>query len=99
LKGICPSEEELFEEWGHVRRGYTKADLERLISMPNTGWSSFISPATVVCHDLAFSRLPKPARVALCAAVSPLTWIGYWSHRPHDEGAETASAWLKAEVP
>jgi SAM-dependent methyltransferase len=99
LQPICPSEQELFEEWGHVRRGYAKADLERLIPMCNTGWSSFISPTTAMCHDLAFSRLPKVARVALCAAVSPLTWIGYWSHRPHDEGAETASAWLKAEVP
>ncbi len=61
LTPICPDEAVLLEEWGHVRRGYSPADLESLIPLTNRGWAGFISPATSLNHDLSFSRLPSPS--------------------------------------
>ena len=48
-------EESLFEEWGHVRRGYTLEDLGGIIGLPCTAWSSFINPVTSLNHDISFS--------------------------------------------
>ena len=91
----APTEEALFQEWGHVRRGYTLADLEALIGWPCAAWASFINPVTSLNHDIAFSNLPH--RRKLTAALSPLTWLGYALHRPHGTGSETASAWRAPE--
>ena len=93
MKPYGPSEESLFEEWGHVRRGYTLEDLEAIIGWPCEAWSSFINPVTSLNHDISFSNLPH--RRKLVAALSPLTWLGYALHRPHGSGSETASAWKK----
>lgn len=95
MRSICPSEEELFEAWGHVRRGYALHDLERLIQLPRRGHATFITPLTALNHDISWSRLPRSLRVGLCAAVSPLTWLGYVLHDPEGRGTETASAWQK----
>jgi glycosyltransferase involved in cell wall biosynthesis len=95
LKPLCPTEEEMFAEWGHVRRGYGLAELEELIGLPCERRATFISPVTVVNHDFAFSRLPRPVRRAICAALSPVTWLGWWLHRPDGPGTETAAAWHK----
>lgn len=95
LAPICPPEAELLAEWGHVRRGYTLQDLERLITLPPERHAAFISPVTALCHDIAFSKMPKPIRRALCTLISPITWLGYWVHDPHGKGIETASAWRK----
>ena len=58
--------------------------------------ATFISPISVLCHDVAFSRAPARVRRATCLALSPITWIAYALHRPASRGTETASAWRKA---
>jgi SAM-dependent methyltransferase len=95
MKPICPSEEEMFAEWGHVRRGYSLDQLSNLIAIPRERSATFISPVTVLCHDIAFSRVPMRLRRAICLALSPLTWIGYAVHASGNKGTETASAWRK----
>lgn len=95
MKPLCPSEAEMFMEWGHVRRGYSLHQLERLIPFPCRTYTTFINPLTVLCHDVAFSRLPRCLRFGICAALSPLTWLGYILHKLDSTGTETASAWQK----
>jgi SAM-dependent methyltransferase len=97
LKRYCPHEQELFEEWGHVRRGYSLEDLRQLIPMPLRHHATFINPATVLCHDVSFSRLPYGVRKGLCVALAPVTALGYVAHRNGNvPGTETATAWQKA---
>ncbi len=95
MRSICPSETEMFEAWGHVRRGYSLQELKDLIPLPCQSYATFITPLTILCHDIAFSRLPHLLRRAICAALSPLTWLGYALHQPGNTGTETASAWQK----
>ncbi len=92
---MCPSEQEKFAEWGHVRRGYSVVQLEALIGLPCDRSATFISPVTVLCHDVSFSHAPARVRRILCLALSPLTWAGYALHRPGSRGTETATAWRK----
>jgi SAM-dependent methyltransferase len=95
LRPICPAEALIMAEWGHVRRGYTLAGLEKLLSIPCQRYATFINKVTVVGHDIAFSRLPKPMRLSLLLIVSPLIWAGYWCHRRTTPGAEIASCWQR----
>lgn len=95
MKNVCPSEEEKFAEWGHVRRGYSLEQLGDLMAIPRQSTATFISPVTVLCHDVAFSKAPTRVRKAICVALSPVTWLGYAAHGPHSKGTETASAWQK----
>jgi SAM-dependent methyltransferase len=95
MKPFCPSEDEMFADWGHVRRGYSLAELQSLIGLPNERAATFISPISVLCHDVSFSRAPGRVRRAACLALSPITWIGYAMHRPGSRGTETASSWRK----
>ena len=95
MKNICPSEEEMFADWGHVRRGYSLRQLEQLLAIPREFSASFISPLTVLCHDVAFSRISERRRRAVCMALSPITWMGYFLHGPQSAGTETASLWRK----
>lgn len=95
FKPICPAESVVMAEWGHVRRGYTVADLKALIPVPLEKYATFINSVTVVNHDVAFSRLPKIGRYLLSLLLSPLTWISYWLHHPTQQGTETASCWQK----
>jgi SAM-dependent methyltransferase len=97
MRPFCPDEEEMFAEWGHVRRGYSLAELDALIPMTRQDYATFITPLTVLCHDIAFSRLPFRLRRGICGAITPLTWIGYALHRPHGTGTETATVWRKAD--
>lgn len=96
---ICSSEEEQLAEWGHVRRGYSVAQLEALVGVTCERSATFISPVTVLCHDVSFSKAPARVRQALCVALSPLTWAGYAVHRPGSRGTEAATAWRKPPVP
>jgi SAM-dependent methyltransferase len=96
MKPFCPTEEEMFAEWGHVRRGYSLDDLGALIGLTCERAATFISPISVLCHDVAFSRVPGRVRRAACLALSPITWTAYALHRPSSRGTETASAWRKA---
>jgi SAM-dependent methyltransferase len=97
MKPICPSEAEVMGEWGHVRRGYTLAELKVLINLPCQGYATFINPLTVLGHDIAFSRLSHRQRQLLCTMLSPVTWLSYYLHKPQAIGTETASAWQKGE--
>ncbi|MHB1225322.1 MAG: class I SAM-dependent methyltransferase [Gemmatimonadaceae bacterium] len=99
LAPICPSEESMFAEWGHVRRGYSRDGIERLVGCASERWATFITPLTVLCHDMAFSRLGAPLRWAACVALMPVTLAAYWLHRSHDPGTETAYAWRKGAAP
>jgi ubiquinone/menaquinone biosynthesis C-methylase UbiE len=95
MKKMCPSEEQKFAEWGHVRRGYSLEQLAKLIAIPCAASATFISPMTVLCHDVAFSNAPARVRKAICMALAPLTWVGYAAHSANSKGTETASAWRK----
>lgn len=98
MEPFCPSEAEMFARWGHVRRGYSLADLEALIPLPCRSYATFINPLTVLCHDVAFSNLPHTLRLGICTALSPLTWLGYALHEPGHPGTETASAWQQSDT-
>ena len=93
MKSICPSETEVMAEWGHVRRGYTLEETKSLIGLPCQGYATFINPLTVLCHDIAFSRLSHRQRQLFCKLLSPLTWLSYSLHQPKAIGTETASVW------
>jgi SAM-dependent methyltransferase len=95
MRPLCPSEEAMFAAWGHVRRGYARHELEALVGLPARHAATFISPLTVLCHDVAFSRLPRRARRLACWALSPFTWLGYGLHRPGGPGTEGAYCWQK----
>jgi hypothetical protein len=97
LAPICPTDEDMMAEWGHVRRGYAPADLVRLFGRPPVKTAGFISPLTVLGHDLAWSKLPEPARRGLCALVSPLTWLAYGLHPASRPGTELAASWRKPD--
>lgn len=97
MKPICPTDTEVMAEWGHVRRGYTLEELKELINLPCLGHATFINPLTVVGHDFAFSKLSPLQREFFCTALSPLTWLGYYLHKPEAMGTETASAWQNLE--
>ena len=55
--------------------------------------ATFITPVTVVAHDLAFSRLPPRARRVAVAVAAPAAWVASALHRPGGPGTETAAAW------
>ena len=95
MKPICPPEAAVMAEWGHVRRGYTLAQLKTLIPLPCQQYATFINPVTVLCHDIAFSNLPRSLSYLLCCLLSPITWAAYFLHKPTSSGAETASVWQK----
>lgn len=95
MSRFCPREEDLFAEWGHVRRGYSLQELKALIPLPLENVATFINPVTALCHDISFSSLPHRVRRVLCALLAPFTWAGYALHRPGTRGTETASAWVK----
>lgn len=96
MRRFCPSEEEKFAEWGHVRRGYSLPELQQVIGIACADHAAFINPVTVLCHDIAFSNLPRMVRKALCNAISPMTWAGYAAQPARSTGTETASLWRKA---
>ena len=95
LSPYCPTEQELFKEWGHVRRGYSLNDLIQLIDAPLEKYAFFISPVTALSHDIAFAKIPRNVKRTLCALISPVIWTAYWLHDPKTKGTETASAWRK----
>lgn len=96
LRPICPSDEDVMREWGHVRRGYSLEQLERVVGRPPVVHRDFINAMTVVGHDVSFSRLPWRLRRLACVMLTPLTWVGYGLQRSSTPGTETAAAWVKA---
>lgn len=94
FRPIATPEEELFRRWGHVRRGYDMSRLTEMFGTP-VAVGGFINGWLAVSHDISFSRLPMPARLALHALVAPISVIGWIRHRPGDPGTEIAAAWRK----
>lgn len=97
LAPICPTDEDMIAEWGHVRRGYSPSDLVRLFGGPPVKSAGFINPLTALGHDLAWSKLPEVARRALCGIASPLTWLGYGLQGASRPGTEIAASWRKPD--
>lgn len=90
---FCPHESELMREWGHVRRGYSLAELERLVGRSATATATFINPVTAFYHDIAFSRLRRRYQIMLYALAALPTAIAYGLHRKTTAGTEAAVAW------
>lgn len=95
MQSICPSEDEIMAEWGHVRRGYNLEELTNLIGLPCQNYATFINSLTVLVHDIAFSRLSERKREFFCTMLSPLKWASYSLHQPQAFGTEAAYAWQK----
>jgi hypothetical protein len=95
MRSMCPSDTEIMAGWGHVRRGYTLHDLEELLGLPCKSYANYMTPLTVLSHDIAFSTLSSIGRAFLSTALSPLTWFGYALQKPHHQGTGTASSWQK----
>ena len=95
FKPICPPEEALFAEWGHVRRGYTQAELDALFGRPAEATGSFINPLLAFSHDVSFSTLSPRRRRALHALLAPVSALGWATHGPRTSGTEIAAAWRK----
>lgn len=95
MKPLCPPEAELMASWGHVRRGYSAAQLTALFGASPERSATFINPVTSFYHDLAFSRLPRRIRKPLYAVAAPVVSLGYLAHRPSTSGSETAFAWRR----
>jgi GT2 family glycosyltransferase/SAM-dependent methyltransferase len=93
LRRVCPTDEDVMAEWGHVRRGYRLERLDALFGPHRRASATFITPVTVVAHDLAFSRLGARARRVAVALAAPAAWVAYALHRPSGPGTETAAAW------
>jgi len=97
FRPICPSEETLFAEWGHVRRGYTRGELDTLFGAPADVATSFINPLLALSHDVSFSRLSRRRRQVLHALLAPVSAVGWLAHRPTSRGTEIAAAWRKPD--
>jgi GT2 family glycosyltransferase/SAM-dependent methyltransferase len=95
MRPICPDDAEMMARWGHVRRGYSLADLAALFGRPPDMHADFINRITAIGHDVSFSRLPDRPRRALGAALSPLVWAGYLLQPRSAPGTETAASWRK----
>jgi SAM-dependent methyltransferase len=72
------SEEEIMAQWGHVRRGYSKRQMQGLFpGCELIASTSYMNPLTVIAHDISFSKLGTRIRIALILSQYPLTLIGY----------------------
>jgi len=98
MRPLCPAESAIMAEWGHVRRGYSLRELESMVGSRAEVRASFITPLTVLGHDIAFSRLPAKLRSLVCAGLLPITLMGYALHRTTAKGTETVALWRKAGV-
>ncbi|QJE73260.1 class I SAM-dependent methyltransferase [Aerophototrophica crusticola] len=95
MRPICRPEAELMAEWGHVRRGYAMAELERLFGARPDNAVGFITALSVIGHDVAFSWLPQKAKVALCTLLAPLSWAGYIATPGPERCQEVAAVWRR----
>lgn len=95
LAPLCPPEQALWDDWGHVRRGYSEQALAALFGRAPDATGGFISAATALGHDIAFTRLGHRARKALWLAASPLTLLGYALDRHSRHGTEVLALWVK----
>lgn len=90
---LTPTDADVMADWGHVRRGYRVAELDRLVGRAHDALATFISPVTVVAHDLAFSLLPERGKRILGLALGPVVAAAAALHRPYGAGTEVALRW------
>jgi len=96
-RGCTPTDRDMMDVWGHVRRGYSVAELDRLVGDAHDAMATFITPVTVVAHDVAFSRLPDRVRRAVGLALAPVVWPASRLHRPTGVGTEVALCWTMGQ--
>ena len=80
-------------EWGHVRRGYDVGELDRLVGRAHDASATFITPLTVLAHDVAFSLLPLRLKRLVGLALAPLVVPAARLHRATGPGTEWALRW------
>jgi GT2 family glycosyltransferase/SAM-dependent methyltransferase len=90
---LTPSDEDVMADWGHVRRGYRVAELDQLVGSAHDALATFITPVTVLAHDLAFSRLPGRVKRLVGLGLAPLVVPAARLHAPHGAGTEVALRW------
>ncbi len=90
---FCPTDRDVMDEWGHVRRGYRIEDLDRLVGRAHDASATFITPVTVLAHDLAFSHLPQRVKRVVGLALAPVVVPAARLHRSHGAGTEIALRW------
>jgi GT2 family glycosyltransferase/SAM-dependent methyltransferase len=88
-----PTDQDVMDEWGHVRRGYRVAELNALVGRAHDAFATFITPVSVLAHDLSFSHLGERKKRALGLALAPLTRSAVRWHAPHGAGLEVALRW------
>ena len=80
---LLPTEATILARWGHVRRGYEIADLQRLWpALRLEAVRHFQNGLTAVAHDVAFADWRPGVRRAVCALLLPVTWLGILLQRP-----------------
>lgn len=90
---LVPPQREIMDRWGHVRIGYSLADLTNLFGRAPETRAPFINALSVISHDLTLTHWPARVRRALCVALSPLTLAGYLLRDL--PGTEWAARWRK----
>ena len=90
---FTPTDEDVMADWGHVRRGYRVAELDRLVGRAHDALATFVSPVTVLAHDVAFSRLPERAKRLAGLALAPVVVPAARWHPPTGAGTEIALRW------
>ncbi len=90
---LTPSDQDVMDDWGHVRRGYHVVELDALVGQAHDALATFVTPVTVLAHDLAFSRLPGRTKRALGLALAPLVVPAARLHAPFGAGTEIALRW------
>lgn len=93
MRRFCPPERVLMDEWGHVRRGYTREGVAELFGRQFDRKANFINPITSFYHDVAFSHLPRRVRRLIYLATAVPVIAAYALHRPSTKGSEMACAW------
>jgi SAM-dependent methyltransferase len=95
FRPIARDEAELFAEWGHVRRGYTRAELNALFGDGFEVATAFINPLLALSHDVSFSRLGRRKRRLLHLLVAPFSLVGWFVHGMNTPGTEIAARWRR----
>ena len=90
---FTPTDLDVMAEWGHVRRGYRVAELDQLVGRAHDAFATFVTPVTVLAHDVAFSHLPQRAKRVVGLALAPLVVPAARLHAPHGAGTEIALRW------
>jgi len=88
-----PTDQDVMDDWGHVRRGYRVTELDRLVGRAHDAIATFVTPITVLAHDVSFSHLPPRAKRLAGLALAPLVVPAARLHRPTGAGTEIALRW------